>query len=118
MIQKNGPGLFGDLLRIAEATDERTAKKIARKFGGGAVYIPKNPKSTTKNNLVLLIGVTKTKLLLHALGAGRLEIPQAGFRGTTARQRRARKLLGSGKTKDEIFNKTGYSRRQLQRWKK
>jgi len=111
------PGLFGILQEIAEATDEQTAIAIATEFGGCEVLVPQKPRQNGRNKLVQLIGVDKAKLIADYIGAGSIEIPQAGFTGTTARRRYARDLLKAGMTTTEVVKATGYTSRQLRRIK-
>lgn len=112
------PGLFGILQQIAEATDEETAVKIAEEFGGYQISVPKSPSENTKNKLVLLIGVDKTKMIADYVGTGDIKIPQGGFVGTTANRRKVIEMTQNNIPVFQIIKETGYSERQITRIRK
>jgi len=61
------------LARIADATDRKTALKIADEFGGREVSLPK--RLSPKSAMVKLIGREKVQCLLDAIGPGKIIIP-------------------------------------------
>jgi len=108
-------GLFGILAEIAEATDVATALTVAKEYGGGRCYIPRNPKENSRSPIVKLIGVDNTQKIVKDVAHGQVEIPQCGVVGSSARNRQAAELVKEGKSKPYVRRITGYSERHLRR---
>lgn len=108
--------LFGVLEEIAIATDEETARLIGKVYGGRQIQIPLK-HFDVRNPIVRLIGAEKTRAIANYFGWRRIDIPQAGLSGTTARRQLLIELVKQGLTAKEIIKKTGYSERQIRRYR-
>ena len=75
--------------RLVSLVGEEAAETLCRERGGGDVYVPAGDDGV----LVRLVGLTATKALRAALGAGlRYEVPLSPLVRNRARQRAAEAL--------------------------
>lgn len=109
----NFTGVLGEFEQIIGL---ESTFKIATKWGGSYVVIPKNPKE--KNLLVQFIGIENVKKLIKEFGAGEVLIPMGHFRGGGHKRLMIAKLLEKGLSRNEICRMIDVHIKTVERAKK
>lgn len=108
--------LNGILAEIAEVTDIETAMRLAARFGGTHIEIPKKPSD--KSPLTQAVGLEAAKIISKKLGHGRLLIPMGPARGEAARRMQVAKMLDKGESVTIAARSAGVHERTVWRIKK
>ncbi|MCR9218947.1 MAG: helix-turn-helix domain-containing protein [Alphaproteobacteria bacterium] len=107
--------LPGILAEIAAATDERTAVKVALRFGGQTVKLPATPRETTP--LARAVGLEAARRIVSAIGHGVHTVPMGAFGGPSARRRTAAAVIARGGSAAEAAKAAGVHERTAWRVK-
>lgn len=108
--------LTGILAEIAEATDVKTAEKVALRFGGHTVKLPARPRPSSP--IVQAVGMEAAVKIVDWIGHGVHTIPMAHLAGPAARRREAARIFAKGGSASEAARGAGVHERTAWRVKK
>lgn len=104
------PGILAD---IAAVTDEATALKMAREFGGRRIKLPRRPGPNSA--ISKLVGAAAAAVIVGEIGYGDIYIPCGTERGGAGRRELAARLLDQGLSHPEVAKRVDVSQRTVER---
>lgn len=104
------------LARVEQATDRKTALKLAESFGGRRVELPARPKA--KNALLRALGLHAVTAIIAAIGNGPVIVPLGPTAQGRRTARRIDQMIADGRSVNDIARETGVHSRTVSRRKR
>lgn len=105
-----------DLVRIAQEVAPEAAEAMMRAFGGGSVYLPRDPGPS--HVVSRAVGLEAARAIVEILGPGHLDVPRGD---AAARKEKAAKglvMLRANRSEAEIARTLDVSVRTVRRWRR